>query len=47
MILGVGKIMETRFVNGFEFFGETRSFLFFFFFLFFWSRIDEDRSILS
>lgn len=37
--VGVGKIMETRFVNGLEFF-EARLVFFFF-----WSRIDEgDRS---
>lgn len=36
--VGVGKIMETRFVNGLEFFRLV-------FFFFFWSRIDEgDRS---
>lgn len=40
--VGVGKIMETRFVNGLEFFGGR---LVWFFFFFFWSRIDEgDRS---
>ena len=36
--VGVGKIMETRFVNGLEFFEARLVF-------FFWSRIDEgDRS---
>lgn len=45
--VGVGKIMETRFVNGFEFFGETRSFLFFFFFLVFLESNRRGRSILS
>lgn len=43
--IGVGKIMETRFVNGFEFFGETRSFLFFF--LVFLESNRRGRSILS